>query len=56
MVKVPRSFVEETLWPEFIELSDVLQAYLDEVTQRVISQGIHADEGEEEIVAEDFLG
>jgi hypothetical protein len=34
----------------------VLQAYLDEVTQRVISQGIHADEGEEEIVAEDFLG
>ncbi|MCX6836719.1 MAG: hypothetical protein NTX35_02755 [Verrucomicrobia bacterium] len=56
MVKVPRSFVEETLWPEFIELSDVLQAYLDEVTQRVISQGIHADESEEEIVAEDCLG
>ena len=50
MVKVPRSFVNETLWPEFIELSNVLSKYLDEVTDRVIAQGIHADEGEEELV------
>ncbi|MDZ4402084.1 hypothetical protein [Prosthecobacter sp.] len=50
MVKVPRSFVEETLWPEFLELSEVLQSYLDEVTERVISQGIYADEGDEEVV------
>ncbi len=50
MVKVPRSFVEETLWPEFLELSAVLQSYLDEVTERVISQGIYADEGDEEVV------
>ena len=50
MVKVPRSFVEKTLWPEFIELSEVLQTYLDEVTERVISKGIYADEGDEEVV------
>ncbi len=55
MVKVPRTFVEETLWPEFIELSKVLSTYLDEVTDRVIAQGIHADEGDEEIVDDDFL-
>ncbi len=55
MVKVPRTFVDETLWPEFLELSDVLQAYLDEVTERVISRAIHADEGEEEIRHEDCL-
>lgn len=55
MVKVPRRFVDETLWPEFLELSDVLQAYLDEVTQRVISRAIHADEGDEEVLDEDAL-
>lgn len=57
MVKVPRSFVDQTLWPEFIELSEVLKTYLDEVTERVIARAIHADDGEEEeVVAGDFLG
>ncbi len=56
MVRVPRSFVNETLWPEFLELSKVLQTYLDEVTERVIAQAIHENEGEEEVVAGEFLG
>jgi len=55
LVKVPRSFVDETLWPEFLELSEVLQKYLDEVTERVIASAIHADEGEEEILDDDRL-
>ncbi|MCF7786972.1 MAG: hypothetical protein K9N47_12675 [Prosthecobacter sp.] len=55
MVRVPRSFVDETLWPEFLELSKVLQTYLDEVTERVISRAIHANEGEEEVIAGEFL-
>jgi hypothetical protein len=50
MARVPRSFVDETLWPEFIELSEVLKKYLDEVTERVIAQGIHADNAEEEVL------
>lgn len=49
MVKVPRSFVEQTLWPEFLELSAVLQTYLDDVTDRVISEGIHAGATEVEV-------
>jgi ferric iron reductase protein FhuF len=57
MVRVPRTFVNETLWPEFLELSAVLQTYLDEVTERVIARAIHEDDGEEEeIIAGDFLG
>lgn len=56
MVRVPRSFVNETLWPEFLELSKVLQTYLDEVTERVISSAIHETEGEEEIIAGEYLG
>lgn len=56
MVRVPRSFVDETLWPEFLELSNVLQSYLDEVTERVISGAIHANDGEEEVIAGEYLG
>lgn len=55
MVRVPRSFVNETLWPEFLELSKVLQSHLDEITNRIIAQGIHEDAGEEEVVSGDFL-
>lgn len=56
MVHVPRSFVNETLWPEFLELSEVLKTYLEEVTNRVIAQAIHEDAGEEEIIAGEYLG
>lgn len=56
MVRVPKSFVDETLWPEFLELSGVLQTYLDEVTERVISGAIYANEGEEEVIAGEYLG
>lgn len=55
MVRVPRSFVDQTLWPEFLELSNVLQTYLDEVTERVISRAIHEDDDEEEVIAGEYL-
>lgn len=55
MVRVPKTFVDETLWPEFLELSDVLQKYLEDVTRRVIAQAIHADDGDEEIIAGEYL-
>lgn len=55
MARVPRSFVNETLWPEFIELSKVLKTYLDEMTDRVISGGVHADAAEEDVVSGEFL-
>lgn len=55
MVRVPRSFVNETLWPEFLELSAVLKTYLEEVTNRVITGVIHEDTGDEEEVAGEYL-
>lgn len=55
MVRVPRPFVDETLWPEFLELSEVLQTYLDEVTERVIAQAIYQDEGDEDVLEEEEL-
>lgn len=43
LVRVPESFVDKTLWPEFLELSAQLQTYLDEVTTRVIRTAFEDD-------------
>lgn len=56
MVRVPRSFVDQTLWPEFMELSEVLKTYLEDITNRVIADAIHEDAGEEEVIAGEYLG
>ncbi len=50
MANVPRQFVDQTLWPEYTELNSVLRTYLDETTERVIGQGIHADSSEAEVI------
>lgn len=55
MARVPRRFVNETLWPEFLELSAVLKGYLDEMTDRIIATGIHRGDTEVEVVPGDFL-
>ena len=52
MARVPKRYVEETLWPEFQELSDSLRLYLSEVTERVVSQVLHEDSSEAVVVAE----
>jgi tRNA nucleotidyltransferase (CCA-adding enzyme) len=49
MARVPVSFVNDTLWPEFQELNQTLRSYLDEVTNRVITTGIYADSSEAEV-------
>ena len=46
MAKVSKGFVDETLWPEFQALSSTLRSYLDEVTNRVVAEVIHADVSE----------
>ena len=36
MLRVPKRFVDQVLWPEFQELNTALMQYLNEVTTRVI--------------------
>jgi hypothetical protein len=50
MARVSKRFVDETLWPEFQEISSSLRAYLSEVTDRVVSQVIHQDSSDAEVV------
>lgn len=46
MLRVPRGFVEQVLWPEFQELNTALVHYLNEVTLRVIREEVHGDASE----------
>ena len=52
IVKAPRRFVEETLWPEFQKLNEALLAYLSRVTERIIRDEVYADVSDAEEVAE----
>ena len=52
MVRVSKGFVDETLWPQFERLSDTLQEYLSEVTDRVVVQVINEDLSEAVVLSE----
>ena len=48
IVKAPRSFVEQVLWPEFRELSGALSAYLAEITEKLIREEVHGETADAE--------
>ncbi len=50
MAQLSKKFVDETLWPEFQEISATLTDYLSGVTDRVISQVLHEESTEAEVV------
>jgi hypothetical protein len=52
MIKVPQSFIEQILLPEFKELNAALIGYLSEITEKVIREEVHRDTGEAEEVDE----
>ena len=52
MVRVPKGFVDQVLWPEFQELNKALVHYLNEVTLRVIREEVHGDASEAAEVAQ----
>lgn len=46
MVRAPRTFVDKTLWPEFVELQAALLSYLNEATERIIREEVNGDADE----------
>ena len=52
MIRVPRGFVDQVLWPEFQELNKALVQYLNDVTLRVIREEVHGDASEASEVAQ----
>ncbi len=52
IIKAPRSFVDQVLWPEFQDLSGALVADLGEVTERLIREELHGETAEAEEIDE----
>jgi hypothetical protein len=46
VVKTPQSFVDRTLWPEYLELKTALDEYLNEATERIIREEVFRDVGD----------
>jgi hypothetical protein len=46
MLRAPKTFQDETLWPEYTALSQELHAHLAELTERVIREAIDEDVSE----------
>lgn len=41
MVKAPRSFIDDVLWAEFLELKETLYNYIEPITEKIIREEIH---------------
>ena len=52
IIRAPKSFIDQVLWPEFEELCAALTVYLSEITERVIREEVHGETGEADEVEE----
>jgi hypothetical protein len=46
VVRAPRSFIDKILWPEYLQLKDALEEYLNEATERIIREEVYSDSAE----------
>ena len=46
MLRVPRSFLDNTLWPEYLQLREALDIYLNDATERIIREEVYGDDEE----------
>jgi hypothetical protein len=49
ILRAPKSFINNTLWPEFLQIKNALDEYLNEATERIIREEVfgNSDEAEE---------
>lgn len=52
MARVSKGFVDNTLWPEYMELNAELTKHLDKVAEGVINEAVFADSSEAEEIAQ----
>lgn len=43
MVRAPKTFVQRTLWPEYRQLKEALNHYLNEATERIIQEEVYGN-------------
>jgi hypothetical protein len=49
VLRAPKTFINKTLWPEFLQIDKALREYLNEATERIIREEVFrvAEEAEE---------
>lgn len=52
VLRAPETFINETLWPEYLEISRALENYLNDATERIIREEVFGDAAEAEERAE----
>jgi hypothetical protein len=48
VLRAPRSFINQTLWPEFLQIRTALDEHLNEATERIIREEVYGDVDEAE--------
>lgn len=48
IVRAPRTFINTTLWPEYLQIAQALEEYLNQATQRIIQEEVFGDSAEAE--------
>lgn len=51
MVRAPERFLDDILWPEYLEMSEILTEYLDDVTTSVIEDVLGQRDHDADIVS-----
>ena len=51
VIRAQRTFIENILWPEYLEIKKALDTYLNEATDRIIREEVfaNAEEAEERV-------
>ena len=52
MLAVPQGFLDQILWPEFVQINEALTEYLAEITEKIIRDEVYGETGEAEEVDE----
>jgi hypothetical protein len=52
MVRGPKSFLEQVLWPEFVQINEALVDYLADITDRIIRDEVYGETADAEEIDE----
>ena len=52
MLTAPQGFLDQILWPEFVQINEALTEYLAEITEKIIRDEVYGETGEAEEVEE----
>ena len=55
MVKTPKDFMDTVLWPEQQALDDILHEYINQMTDKIITEEIHRDTTEAQEISTPLL-